>query len=751
MIKQVKCPGCRKELRVPAAWLHQPIRCKFCGIVVQLQEKSAAIKPAIPLKAVPPKVPVGKAVSPHAIQTRSPVAPAPAIRGTGPQAAIPLAKRRAATSLPQKAMFAGVWLAGLAAVVTAGILLTNTLNSSEIKEEPKVVAVNNTKPNDVVDVENDETPGKTINRVNARRPKPKPKPPPPLNTVVLPPPPPLRDLIGDTGNDQNFIGGNRPRPSPRPRPGTRPRPTPTPVPSAPVSNAIRNRRMLAINIKNYFYYDAVPPNSFAEVATNFSRAFRMAQVTHFSDVAADPRPPLRSFVVKAITDLLSTSRAQDRIVLLFSGHAVEVEGKPYLVPMDGDQDRPDSLIGLDWLYEELTKCKARQKVVILDICRANPARGEQRRTAGPMSEALDKALANPPAGVQVWTSCAKDQVSYEFNSSGRTNGSIFLNQILQGLADKEMVDVLAKQDNDSTIPIETLAKIVNAKTTEMAKKFYGSEEDEAAGTQTPRLAGKEITDGAAPFNASEPLPPQVVIKKQVAGDVFGAAPRDLVEGILKDLTAITPLKASQADEVFTPDVFPLFPEAVLKDYRADSGEMTPLREAVILGTKALQENSRTLQEVFIGDMNALKQRVQQLQPDLARVRLLLTEALEKMRAAEKDLEKETSKRWKAHFQYVLARLLEREAYIYEYQSAIAQIRTDDLPPLNEKLGHKGWRLAAQERMKAKGAEGRDAKKNAKEAKEILLKIAEEHKGTPWEIFARRDAQNYLGLVWQPTH
>ena len=56
----------------------------------------------------------------------------------------------------------------------------------------------------------------------------------------------------------------------------------------------------------------------------------------------------------------------------------------------------------------------------------------------------------------------------------------------------------------------------------------------------------------------------------------------------------------------------------------------------------------------------------------------------------------------------------------------------------------------KEGARAKGDEGKQAKKYASDAKEVLKKLAEEHKGTPYEVLAKRDASNALGLEWRPT-
>ena len=75
----------------------------------------------------------------------------------------------------------------------------------------------------------------------------------------------------------------------------------------------------------------------------------------------------------------------------------------------------------------------------------------------------------------------------------------------------------------------------------------------------------------------------------------------------------------------------------------------------------------------------------------------LQEMLELMEKAGRNREREPSKRWQAHYDYVLAMLKMRMVYVNEYNAMIAKVKRDELPKLDPKL-HNGWRLAAQEKI-----------------------------------------------------
>ena len=54
-----------------------------------------------------------------------------------------------------------------------------------------------------------------------------------------------------------------------------------------------------------------------------------------SDILQAATPPHKGVVEAAIKDFCESSRAQDRIVLFWSGHTAEIEGKTYLIPIEG--------------------------------------------------------------------------------------------------------------------------------------------------------------------------------------------------------------------------------------------------------------------------------------------------------------------------------------------------------------------------------------------------------------------------------
>jgi hypothetical protein len=471
-------------------------------------------------------------------------------------------------------------------------------------------------------------------------------------------------------------------------------------------------------------------------------------------------PPLKPIVQKAIEQLADTSREQDRVILLFAGHATMIDGKPYLVPLEGELGDASTLIGLDWVYEQLKRCKARQKVFVIDVNRSDPGGGTERPSAGAMDPALESALKNPPEGVQVWCACSAKQFSHEFKYQSfakfEVEGGLFLNQIFNAFAKHGSPPAKAEE----SIPIDVLAERVAPLTEAMSTGVVKI-------SQTPFLAGAE-KPGGAEYDASLPPAKALVIPK----------PRDIAKGSadagqvkkLLDEIKLPPIKAVAVNEI-DEDVSGALPFAAetLKAYAADYESVNdllkepdkyPLRVAVIRAVEVLQRHGRgeikpgqttkhvgKLRETFQGQLNDVaKRQIEQEQRTVPAAMLIeLEEVLSSLEEQQAKRADEPSKRWQAHLDYVLAITKCRYAYVNEYNLMLGKIRKDELPTLDPNL-HNGWRLASQEKMSCP----RDIKEKAEEAKELFSKIIKEHAGTPWEVLARRERNTMLGLAWQPA-
>jgi hypothetical protein len=526
------------------------------------------------------------------------------------------------------------------------------------------------------------------------------------------------------------------------------------------------RRLLAIGVGNYMYAEPVNLGKSARgikaVVDRLASQLRVPddQVYVVSDAVPASPPPTKAVIEQAVGRFQSTSRPQDRVMLLFTGHAVELDGQPYLVPLEGDLTVKESLLPAEWLLNQLASCPARQKILVIDVCRRDPSRGEDSPGAAPMRPKLDALLKDPPAGVQVWSACVAGQHSYELDQvtldSSLVQGSVFLS--LLATSSREGGRVPKPED---ALPIEPLSKQVDPEVKKLVKSHAKAE-------QTPRLAGAEPAGGVA-YDANQSPPPRFDLVRPIAL-APGAAPFAEVQAIFREV-AVPPLhlemghgRVGETPEQQAGRLATIFPFAAerLKPYASGVGPAkAPLRAAVVKTVESLDRQGRLSRvkvsgkeepikdptlEIKAGTTEALKKSLSESQKGGPAVQIVeLTDLLEEMEKVGEKRGEEPSKRWQAHYDYVLAELKSRLALVHEYNTMLAKVKRDELPSLDPK-SHRGWRLVPQEKLQSP----KEVKDFAADAKKIYAKLIRENPGTPWEVLAKRGLMTPLGLAWVPV-
>lgn len=515
------------------------------------------------------------------------------------------------------------------------------------------------------------------------------------------------------------------------------------------------RRALLIGVNDYLFANPLgygerrgknsPGGTTRDLRTHLETFFSIpsSQCVELSDRATvDPRAPLKSVIEKTIEHFLATSLPQDHIVLFFAGHVVEDEEKKdaYLVPIEGPLASPEAQVPLSWVYAKLQECPARQKVLILDVCRFDPARGNERPGGGPMGKTLDALLQQPPAGVQVWSSCVLEQQAYEFE-----DGSLFLLALNDALIKLRRI-----QEHPHPLPIEELVP-------EVQKYLDGKLARAKELKQTPRLVGKGPA-GDAVFDPDR-KPPQLAIQPPVFPGGAVAA-KDQVEKILGEINQIPPvrmtrgggpkddgIKVSNLPPFLAKDLDAYRPTESILDYESLADKF-PLRAAVARALRVLQNDAKkfSMKETFSGTSTAaVKKQVLKEQGDPGKAGLYLEEALDELKTVADKRDEEPSPRWKALYDFIVARLMSRIVYVTEYNYLLAQIRTDSLPELPQ--GASGYRVGSKTKVSTPEGKIKDMVRDIKKAWD---KIENEHKGTPWAVIAQRERLNALGLEWRAT-
>lgn len=509
------------------------------------------------------------------------------------------------------------------------------------------------------------------------------------------------------------------------------------------------RRLLFVHVSEYLYLNplthAAPGGAdrTREAADRLARGFRVPaapqndQLFVLSDTASEDAPlPTRATVAKAVADFCATTREQDRVVLYFGAHALEADGRAYLVPLDGDPGAPDTLLPVADVYAALAKLKAAQKVVIWDVCRTNPERPQARRDPGPMTPELLKALTAVPEGVQALVGCSAGETGLEYlaprGPAGLYAGSAYLDALRQAGTDHLVRN--PKAPLGEPIPVAAFHRDATKFLAEIAK-------------QTPALAGSE-PGAAAPFDPKA----EFAKRFEFAAPPKGAPAAD-VRAVLDEL-ALPPLfddaPGAPGRLPFAADALaPYAPDVPLAEVEANP-QKYPVRAATLRALRTAREHwplgrketkAVTLVGAPVGERT--KRAVAEAQLPLAQALARLELELEQLDALEAKAAAEP-KRWRAHYEFVRAELRLRAVVLSEYNLALAHVRTEALPDLPP--GAPGWRLVAAPKVAGR----RETKELYAAAAGALERVAAEHRGTPWEVLARRSRAALPGYRWEPV-
>jgi hypothetical protein len=226
------------------------------------------------------------------------------------------------------------------------------------------------------------------------------------------------------------------------------------------------------------------------------------------------------------------------------------------------------------------------------------------------------------------------------------------------------------------------------------------------------------------------------------------ASKDDVQRVIKIANQFPPTRAGEQALNINFDSLPPYPAKALDEYKEDGGDDTPLRALVRDAIKTLTETNSALKDSFDapqGNPQAetqFKDNIKRMSMDVAKLTFKVTTAREELTGDDiVAMREKEPKYWQAAYDYTVARLSARIAYIYEYNVKLGEIRKE-FPERDPNL-HSGWRLAARKKMDSV------AEKDAQMAAKILEGMAKDFKGSPWELIARRERLTSLGLEWKP--
>jgi len=174
---------------------------------------------------------------------------------------------------------------------------------------------------------------------------------------------------------------------------------------------------------------------------------------------------------------------------------------------------------------------------------------------------------------------------------------------------------------------------------------------------------------------------------------------------------------------------------------------SPLRQAVINAALITQQKLPGMPGLFFppSDVPEFKEVMANNQAVAERTAYTVDEAMRVISPVAKLRDRETSRRWQAHYDLIRGRLLAMKVRCYEYNWACARMKKD--PPKFSSPKSNAWRLVPDTAIKF----SEKAATAAREAEALLRRVVDDHPATPWALLAERELKDPLGFKWVETY
>src|SRR5206468_2101504 len=153
-----------------------------------------------------------------------------------------------------------------------------------------------------------------------------------------------------------------------------------------------------------------------------------------SAAAKDLRFAPEAGKIRAELKLLLQNRGQaDTVLIAFAGHGVQFQNddEAYFCPADARLADRATLVSLSEVYQELERCPAGVKVLLVDACRNDPLADHSRaRNTVQLESSTRPAVAEPPAGVVALFSCSKGERAFEHDE---LKHGVFFHYVIEAL------------------------------------------------------------------------------------------------------------------------------------------------------------------------------------------------------------------------------------------------------------------------------------------------------------------------------
>jgi tetratricopeptide (TPR) repeat protein len=206
--------------------------------------------------------------------------------------------------------------------------------------------------------------------------------------------------------------------------------------------------------------------------------------------------PTRANIIRQLELRLALADRDDLVLVAFSGHGVLEGNTSYLCPYDCVLEKArETMVSMDEIYDRMKRCKAAQKILLVDACRKEPLASLR----APGIRGFGGELKEPPQGLRVLASCDAGQWSAE--DPKRRHG-VFMYYVIEGL--RGAADRQHAGNRNGLVSLEELYEYAYQKTKIAVANAYWI-------SQTPVMKGEirgsfEIARGDPLRAVPEPAP-----------------------------------------------------------------------------------------------------------------------------------------------------------------------------------------------------------------------------------------------------
>ena len=167
--------------------------------------------------------------------------------------------------------------------------------------------------------------------------------------------------------------------------------------------------------------------------------------------------------------LLKHLEPDDTILVVFSGHGVQFPGDPthFFCPADVDLKGKKNLVSISGMYSVLSnpqKCKARNKLLIVDACRSEPVTASSKSDLPPLDlGSIGTNRKPPPRGLAALYSCSKNEQSWEHPD---VKHGVFLYHVIQAFGGQ------GDLDKDGELSLQELTQFTVKNTQRFVRKEF---------------------------------------------------------------------------------------------------------------------------------------------------------------------------------------------------------------------------------------------------------------------------------------